>query len=143
MNYTHTSVKLISSFVSLFKGISKAPTFIAPSPTPYGIDLLCVMFEFHSECKIRTGLPRLKIVSLPRYRFCFIERVRNKNTSPQNLSIWMFFYFYKPQNKGYMLLLYDAALHLEIATLYACASYWKRWFFGELTICSSSCRVIS
>lgn len=95
MSYTHTSVKLISSFVSLLKGISKAPTFIAPSPTPYGIDLLCVMFEFHSECKIRTGLPRLKIVSLPRYRFCFIERVRNKNTSPQNLSIWMFFFIFK------------------------------------------------
>lgn len=89
MNYTHTSVKLISSFVSLLKGISKAPTFIAPSPTPYGIDLLCVMFEFHSECKIRTGLPRLKIVSLPRYRFCFIERVRNKNTSPQNVFLFL------------------------------------------------------
>lgn len=52
MNYTHTSVKLISSFVSLLKGISKAPTFIAPSPTPYGIDLLCVMFDFILSVKL-------------------------------------------------------------------------------------------
>lgn len=110
MNYTHTSVKLISSFVSLFKGISKAPTFIAPSPTPYGIDLLCVMFEFHSECKIRTGLPRLKIVSLPRYRFCFIERVGNKTHPHRICPSECFFIFINHRIKDicfyYMMLLY-------------------------------------
>lgn len=73
MNYIYIFVKLILFFVFFFKGIFKVFIFIVLFFIFYGIDLLCVMFEFYFECKIRIGLLCLKIVLFFCYRFCFIE----------------------------------------------------------------------